>query len=387
MMKFSTRVALAVVISLSFVASAHAADAPAAHDRARQTIDKALAYLKSQQKEDGGWQRPTDPPAITALVLRCFARNPTADDDSQKRGLDKLLSYQKPDGGIYEDLMANYNTAIAVSLLAEANNPQYKPQLDKAVAFLKALQWNDAPFTSKERNVVDQKDARFGGWGYGRKARPDLSNAQLTIEALHAAGLKSDDKAFQSALVFLTRTQNNSETNDQTWTGDDGGFVYTPADNGASEAGETTADGKRVVRSYGSMTYAGLKSMIYAGLKKDDPRVTAAVDWISKHWTLDENPAMREAGPDTARHGLYYYFYTFAHALDAYDEPVMTDAKGAKHDWRLELIEKVSSLQKEDGSFVGEKRWMEDNAVLATSYAVLALQEAQRDLREHPAKP
>jgi squalene-hopene/tetraprenyl-beta-curcumene cyclase len=386
MMKLSTLVALALMIAVSFVGSARAADAPPAQDRAEQTIDKALAYLKSQQKPDGGWQRPNDPPAITALALRCFARNPQADDAAIKKGWDKLLSYQKPDGGIYEDLLANYNTAIAVSLLAEANNPAYKPQLDRAVSFLKQLQWNDSPGESKERNTVDQKDARYGGWGYGRHARPDLSNAHLTLEALHDAGLTPEDKAFQAALVFLSRTQNNSETNDQPWTGDDGGFVYTPADNGASEAGETTVDGRRVVRSYGSMTYAGLKSMIYAGLKKDDPRVTAAVDWIAKHWTLDENPAMREAGPDSARHGLYYYFYTFAHALDAYDEPVMTDAKGAKHDWRLELIEKVASLQKEDGSFVGEKRWMEDNPVLATSYAVLALQEAQRDLKEHPAQ-
>ena len=95
---------------------------------------------------------------------------------------------------------------------------------------------------------------------------------------------------------------------------------------------------------------------------------------------------MRQAGDEFARQGLYYYFYTFAHALDAYDEPVMTDVNGAKHDWRLELIAKIASLQREDGSFVGEKRWMEDNPVLTTAYVVLALQEAQRDLKEHPGK-
>jgi len=187
--------------------------------------------------------------------------------------------------------------------------------------------------------------------------------------------------------VFLSRTQNNSETNDQPWTGDDGGFVYTPARNGESMAGEVKSDdGRRGLRSYGSMTYAGLKSMIYAGLAKDDPRVKAAVDWIAKHWTLDENPAMRQAGDEFARQGLYYYFYTFAHALDAYDEPVITDANGKAHDWRVELIDKIAALQKEDGSWVGEKRWMEDNPVLTTAYVVLALQEAQRDLKEHPPR-
>src|SRR5438067_7596349 len=127
--------------------------------------------------------------------------------------------------------------------------------------------------------------------------------------------------------------------------------------------------------------------MIYAGLAKDDPRVKAAVGWISKHWTLEENPAMRDANATQAQHGLYYYFYVFAHALDAYDEPVITDAQGGRHDWRVELIDKIASLQKSDGSWMGEKRWMEDNPVLTSAYTILALEEAQKDLNEHAVKP
>jgi squalene-hopene/tetraprenyl-beta-curcumene cyclase len=358
-------------------------------DRVQYLIDRGLNYLKSQQKPDGGWQRETDPPGVTAIVLRAFVQDEKfpAKTPFVEKGFEKLFSYQLDSGGIYQDLLANYNTAIAVSAIAAANEPAYKEHMDRAVAFLKRLQWTQDTTGPKGETVADESNTWYGGWGYGRHGRPDLSNAQIAVEALHDAGLKPDDKAYQAALVFLSRTQNNSETNDQPWTGDDGGFVYTPANNGESMAGETTsADGRRGLRSYGSMTYAGLKSMIYAGLSKDDPRVKAAVDWITKHWTLDENPAMREAGDEFARQGLYYYFYTFAHALDAYDQPVITDAAGRPHDWRIELIDKLASLQKPDGSFVGEKRWMEDNPVLTTAYVVLALQEAQRDLKEHPAK-
>jgi squalene-hopene/tetraprenyl-beta-curcumene cyclase len=75
-----------------------------------------------------------------------------------------------------------------------------------------------------------------------------------------------------------------------------------------------------------------------------------------------------------------------ARALNVYDEPIITDAKGVKHDWRVELTNKIASLQNPDGSWVGEKRWMEDNKILATSFAILALEEIQKDLREHPAK-
>src|SRR6185436_6679210 len=117
--------------------------------------------------------------------------------------------------------------------------------------------------------------------------------------------------------------------------------------------------------------YAGLKSMIYAGLTKNDPRVKAAWDWISKNWTVDEHAGMRAAGEDKAKAGMYYYYYTMARALDVYDEPTITDAKGTKHDWRLELIAKLETLQQPDGSWVGEKSWMENNPILATSYVVM----------------
>jgi squalene-hopene/tetraprenyl-beta-curcumene cyclase len=375
--------------------------ADATSDRAQAAIDKGLAYLKSQQKPDGSWQNEKDPPAMTAVVLKAFVQDKpkyNANTDFVKRGFDRLLSYQLEDGGIYKDLLANYNTAIALSALAAADNPAFKERIDRAVAYLKGLQWTDkSKFEHKDESkrptVKDSNDVFYGGWGYGGlgrgPARPDLSNAQMTIEALKDAGLKENDPAFQNALKFVTRLQNNSETNTAAWAGDDGGFVYGPGNNrqGESMAGEYTApDGRRMLRSYGSMTYAGLKSMIYAGLTKDDPRVKAAWDWIKKNYTLDENPGFRLNKPDAAQSGLFYYYHTMAKALNAYDESTITDAKGVQHDWRVELTDKLASLQKPDGSWVGEKRFMEDNPVLVTAYCVMALEEIQLDLKDHPAK-
>ena len=126
--------------------------------------------------------------------------------------------------------------------------------------------------------------------------------------------------------------------------------------------------------------------MIYAGLTRDDPRVKAAWEWNSKNWTLDENPGMRANSPDLAQNGMYYYYLTLARALNAYNQPIIVDPQGNKHDWRVELINKLESLQKQSGSFSGEKRWMEDNPNLITAFVVLALQEAMGDLKEHPAK-
>jgi squalene-hopene/tetraprenyl-beta-curcumene cyclase len=361
--------------------------------RAEALIDRGLNFLKSRQKPDGGWQSEKDPPAITAIVLRAFVQHDgyDASTDFVKRGYNKLLSYQVESGGIYKDLLANYNTAIAISALAAAENPAFKPQIDKATNYLKGLQWSEMMTSAEGETIAGESDAWYGGWGYGGRSRgggrPDLSNVQMALDALHDAGLKPDDPAFQRALKFVSRLQNNSETNDQSWAGNDGGFIYGPSDkrNGESAAGEyTAADGARRLRSYGSMTYAGLKSFIYAGLTKDDPRVRAAWDWITKNWTLDENPGMSASGPDKAQQGLYYYYHTLARAMNEYDQAVISDAQGKPHDWRMELLDKLASLQKSDGSWAGDKRWMEDNPVLATSYVVLALQEVQKDLKQHP---
>lgn len=369
------------------MAWAQAAQDPAA--KAQAAIDKGIAYLKSQQQPNGSWQLEKQPPAITALALRALARDPkTAAEPWVKKGFENLIANQLEEGGIYKDLLANYNTAIAISALTAASNPEYKARIDRAVAYLRSIQWNDTIAAGpKGEQKIDVGNPWFGGFGYGSKGRPDGSNTQLALDALADAGVKPDDPAMQAALKFVSRMQNRSESNDQPWAGNDGGAVYTPANKGESFAGEMTdADGKRRLRSYGSMTYAVLKSYIYAGLTKEDPRVKAAWRWISANWTLEENPGMREGNPEQAKHGMLYYYKTLSLALDLYNQPVITDPQGNKHDWRLELMDKILSQQKPDGSWIGEKRWMEDNSVLATSYMIQCLQDVLKDLKENPPK-
>ena len=387
--RFSGAACRAVFAVLLSCGTALALPSDPAADKCQQVIDKATTFLKSQQKPDNGWQREDDPPAITAIVLKCFAREPQYGPDAPfvKKGYDKLITYQLENGGIYKDMLAVYNTAIAVSSLSFSHDPVVLARRDKALAYLKSLQWTDAiSGMPKGETIADDKDPRFGGWGYGHAGRPDGSNLNMVMDALHDANCGCDDKSFQNALKFVTRLQ-NARTNDQPWAGSDGGFIYTPANGGSSPAGEyTDSSGKKMFRSYGSMTYAGLKSMIYAGLTKDDPRVKAGMEWVAKNWTLDENPGMRVGNPEAGQAGIFYYYLTLSRCLHAYKQPVLTDANGVKHDWRVELVNKLASLQKDDGHFEGEKKWMENVPVLCSGYAVQALQEARDDLGEFPPK-
>jgi squalene-hopene/tetraprenyl-beta-curcumene cyclase len=175
----------------------------------------------------------------------------------------------------------------------------------------------------------------------------------------------------QKAIVFVSRCQNlKSEFNDQAWASkiNDGGFIYTAANGGQSMAGDATGGG---LRSYASMTYAGLKSMIYAGLARNDPRVKAALTYISQHYTLDENPGL-------GQQGLFYYYHTFAKTMAVLGEPTLTDAAGLSHDWRAELVAALAKRQQREGSWVNAAdRFMEGDPNLVTAYALLALAYAQ----------
>jgi squalene-hopene/tetraprenyl-beta-curcumene cyclase len=201
----------------------------------------------------------------------------------------------------------------------------------------------------------------------------------MMIEALHQSGLPPEHPAYKKAVLFISRSQMLSLTNDQDFirVGGDGGFIYTPANGGESKAGTVTVEGQPRLRSYGSMTYAGFKSLLHAQVDRDDIRVRRAFDWIHQYYTLDANPNMPGA---QSQEGLFYYYHVFAKALAAWGEDTITDAAGKSHDWRQELCAALKQRQQPDGSFVNTAdRWMEGNPVLVTSYSVLAIQTALHD--------
>jgi squalene-hopene/tetraprenyl-beta-curcumene cyclase len=333
-----------------------------------RSIEAGSRYLAEiGQAEDGSFSAEAGP-AVTALAVTGLLRTGTpADAEVVRRAIDYLLSFTQPSGGIHpaDSRYANYETAIAVMALVACNTDgRYDEAVKKAEAFLKGLQWDGG-------ESIEPSDPAYGGAGYGSKQRPDLSNTAFLIEALRAAGVGEDDPAIQRALVFVSRTQNlegPANTMPFAAKNPDGGFYYTPANGGESQAGETPNGG---LRSYASMTYAGLKSMIFAGLDREDPRVQAAVEWLRKHYTFEENPGMGDAG-------LYYFYQTAAKALDVLGDEVFVDADGREHRWREELVAELASRQQEDGSWINENsRWLEGDPNLVTAYALLALAACQ----------
>jgi len=349
----------------------------------QHAIERGLGWLAKNQNPGGYWSQP-DHPALTALVLTAYMGEPTGRMRSNPpefihNGYTYLLNCVKPDGGIYVRDMANYNTSVSMMALLTAANPAFEPVIRNARNFEVGLQ-DDFDKKGETDNVLD------GGIGYGGTYKhSDMSNTMFALESLYySRNLAQDsneaDQArelnWQAAIRFIERCQNLPGYNDQQWASDDpqnkGGFIYFPGD---SKAGEMElANGRKALRSYGSISYAGLLSYIYADLKKDDPRVVAALDWLQKNYTLDENPGM---GQD----GLYYYYHTMAKALAACGVSELVLADGSKVDWRRELSKRLLNLQNGEGFWMNENgRWWEKDPVLVTSYAVIVLEIIYRGL-------
>ena len=389
-MKILTGFLIALLAGLAYAADLPSkTDASLAKEVARAQ-QRGLDWLLQQQESDGSWRHH---PAITALAVTSYLRSckslTTEQQQAVNAGIKFILAALKPSGAIFAggeaDKYPNYSTAISIMALAATRDPHHAETIRKARDFLLSSQFDESQDT-----VVT--NASYGGIGYGRRERPDLSNTAWALEALRVAEkyMKQADQPnppgwdlhWQKAVQFVQRCQNLPASNDQPWAKnatdrDLGGFIYMPGPPALSFADdEPRADETTPLRSYGSMSYAGLKSYIYADLKKDDPRVVAAVNWLKRNYTLDENPGL-------GAQGLYYYYHTLAKALTAYGADTFTDATGKSHDWRYELMNKLVNLQKADGFWINENnRWWENDPVLVTSYSLLVLEILQA--RQYP---
>ena len=341
------------------------------------SIGKGIRWLEKEQATAGSWGEE-EFPALTAMAVSAILNDPNRDPSdkdlkSVEKGLGFVLTKVQSDGGIYGKGLASYNTALSLMTLIQANRSQDEPVIRKARKFL-INQQSDFDARGKDDNPFD------GGVGYGsRWAHSDLSNTYLALEALHHANkyLQRDtetklelDLDWEMAIRFVQRCQNLPGTNPEPWADgrpqNRGGFIYFPGSSMAGE--EKLPNGKTALRSYGSMSYAGLLSFVYADLDADDPRIAAVREWLVKNYTLAENPGM---GPQ----GLFYYYHTMTKALTILDEAELVLPDGRKVDWRKDLVKRLFDMQDGKGFWVNENgRWWEKDPVLVTCYALLTLE-------------
>lgn len=356
-----------------------------------RAVAKGVGFLKSQQnKETGAWSDPVNP-AFTALAISSILGDPNLDlakglPAEAEKGYEFILSNVQDDGGIYGKGLATYNTSLSLMALSQSGKKEHLPVIAKARRLLINQQQD-----YDKRGVVD--NLYDGGIGYGGSStHSDLSNTTLALEAIYYSKKVLDDSGFKdlneidldwnAAIEFISATQNSEASMKRLGEGytvreeDRGGFIYYPGSTKSEEIELKTDGGTRTaLRSYGSMSYAGLLSFIHADMDREDPRIASVMSWLQKNYTLEENPGMEAQG-------LFYYYHMMAKALAITGTKTLVTPDGKKIDWKEELALKVMSAQQPDGSWTnqGSNRWMEDNPVLVTAYSLLALEHVYRQL-------
>lgn len=353
---------------------------PSVLNEANIAIDRGLDWLAARQKENGSWSEG-DYPAITALALWAFARGEHPRKEAVvKKAVAFILSCRQPDGGIYRQIegrkgggLSNYNTAICMTVLHELRDPALTP------AILAARR-----FVAKSQYFGD--DHFYGGMGYDaptKRAYTDMLNTYYSVEAmrftqdledLRPSGEQRVDLNWEAVARYASTNQNREEAGPA----DAGGFIYNPVDPKAGAV--TNESGKVVFHSYGSITYAGILTLLYANVGPEDARVRSALDWAQKHWSLEENPGMGQMG-------LFFFYNILAKSLSATGRDRIVRAGKEPVDWRLGVAEKLIALQKHEpdtghGYWVNDlNKYMESDPVLVTSYALVALEiaAAQQD--------
>ena len=344
----------------------------------QRAIDKGTEWLVKNQQEGGHWSTE-DHPALTALALVALKGNPSEEARTRQAielGYKFLVSRAKEDGIYGKRQLINYNTSVSLMALAAANNPKYDELIRKTRQDVINGQYDGG-----ENGVADE--VFDGGIGYGSSSPlPDMSNTLHALEALYHSrrfaadeGAAGEDLNWAAAIQFIENCQHLPSVNEASWVATNeenkGGFIYAPDQ---SKAGETQVNGRTALRAYGSISYAGMLSYVYAGLKPQDKRVQAVVDWAKQNYTLQENPGM-------GMQGYFFYLHTLTKALSAAEIDRLQTVGGKNHAWREEVALKLIDLQNADGSWANTNgRWWEKGPVLSSAYALISLEIIHRGL-------
>ena len=385
---------IAGMVALVLLQAAASSQPPQESDLAKklkETYAAAAEKLVGIQDAAGAWKmgpegKETPSPSATALIVASLAGAPEPIRTQQKaataKGLAFIHSKVNADGSFGEGptggFLKTYTTALClVALSSVERTDKVADGIRGAQAYLKNNQLKEGPHE--------------GGLGYGdapkageKPGKGDLSVTGFVAEGLKASGLPQDDEFWKLVVKFVRKCQNNSEINKDPEfmaelkkanmaVGDDGGLYYAPvASEKASPAGTKKVIDKEIIQSYGAMTYDGIKTYIYAGLKKDSPEVKSAMDWVRKNYVLDAHPGFPFNPKRDQLRGLYYYYLLMARALDVYGENPLETFDGKKHDWPRELAEHFVKVVRDTKLWQNDNSsWYENDPVVTTSYVLM----------------
>jgi hypothetical protein len=262
-----------------------------------RATDKALAYLASKQRPDGGWHNNN---AVNALALLAFmgrghapGRGPYK--DVLERGKKYILSTAQPTGFLGFGSM--YEHGLATLALAEMYGMDPDPALEDKLR--------------KAVDLIVKCQSPAGGWRYApQPGDQDLSVTVMQIVALRAANNAEIPVPAQTIEKAIKYVQSCAMA------APGGGFGYT----GPGNSPQTSAGGTLSLQLLG---------------KPDDPTVKRSLDFLA---TV---PVAWQGG------NPQYFYYFHYYAVQANYQA------GGKYwnDWHPRIRELLLSKQNTDGSW------------------------------------
>ena len=249
--------------------------------RTEEAVQSGLAWLARNQLKDGSWsltgpysggvtEHEENKVAATAMALLAFQGAGSTHRTGKwqrnvTRGWNWLIERQSPDGGFFAEGPMNHRlytdglcTIAVCELLGMSKDDRYREPAERAVQYLLRSQ------------------APEGGWRYTPRVDSDVSVTGWIVMALQSArmaGLKVPQSNFDAVMRYLDSIASH------------GGARY-PYQAGR----ESTLP----------MTAEAILCRQYIGWPRDDPRMIAALDWIT------EQPNLISYGPER---NVYYWYY------------------------------------------------------------------------------
>ena len=318
-----------------------------AKDEIDRSIDKAIGFLLTAQKENGSIADRGHDTTMTALAIMALAATGNQPGDASPEGeaMQRALAFvladdRVDDKGYYgrTDGSRMYGHGIITLMLTEMLGMGVSDEQDQQIhdRCQKAI---DVILSAQK---VQKPTHYRGGWRYTPESTDsDLSVSIWQLMALRSAkndGLQVPVSAIDEAIEYLKRSYASPLDRNGLPTKEASGFNYEPQRNAPTY----------------TMSAAGLLAMQVCG-EYDSPLVVGSADWL-----LDHPPKWEER---FCSYGTYYY------AQGMYQ-------RGGKHsEVAQQLVAEMFLKQQADNGSWTAKNGSESGhgAVYATSLAVLSL--------------
>ncbi|TWT56024.1 DUF4159 domain-containing protein [Allorhodopirellula solitaria] len=317
----------------------------------QRSIDRGIDYLRKTQTQRGGWQEYSGYNCgLTALcTLAWINAGVSREDPDFIRAIEYLRTFPPAD---------TYSVSLQTLVFCAVGALEDVPRIRRNVQWLSELQKPEGA-----RNA--------GAWGYTKvRGYGDPSNSQFAVLALGAAaerGVEVSPDVFNASAAYWRRVQLPG-----------GGWSYGSGP-----------------RPSGSMTCAGIGSLIICGSSLNDLEDTAAgqlnccggdpsdeavdrgLEYLSKIFTINANPGGEM---------LSYYYYLYA--VERIGRLSGRRLIGNR-DWYREGAERLVGLQDQFQGFWKGGGVVESNRDVATSFALLFLAKGKRQVvisrLDHPS--